>query len=91
MTYFAALSGGSWPVMSFATHNFPDIDRMVESWRLTENPVDAPKTTHHLATPETLLEQIYHKLKAGFNVSFAEFLGRALSYEFVVSLIIASG
>ncbi len=30
MTYLSGLSGGSWPVMSLATHNFPGINEMVK-------------------------------------------------------------
>nr|POF02220.1 lysophospholipase 3 [Quercus suber] len=83
MTYMAGLSGGAWPIMSLATNDFPEIDDMVASWHLDEDPTFSPNTTKHRASVMTIFEQIYTKFEAGFNVSFADYLGRDLGYEFV--------
>lgn len=83
MTYFSGLSGGSWPVMSQATHNFPEIDDMVDSWH-TPRPLYAENNTAHRRTAQDYFKEIYPKFAAGFNVSWSDFQGRGFSYEFVV-------
>lgn len=85
MTYLSALSGGSWPVMSLASNNFPEINEMVASWHVDESPIGSSKNTAHRASTQTLLDQVMDKSKAEFNVSWGDYLGRAVSYEFVVS------
>lgn len=34
MTYLAGLSGGSWPVASYASHNFRPFDNMINTWKV---------------------------------------------------------
>ncbi|CZR59108.1 uncharacterized protein PAC_09000 [Phialocephala subalpina] len=38
-------------------------------------------------TPSDIFKQISVKLKAGFTISFADYLGRSLTYEFVQGLV----
>lgn len=38
-------------------------------------------------TPSDIFKQISVKLKAGFTISFADYLGRSLTYEFVQDLV----
>lgn len=61
---------------------------MVDSWHLDQSPTDSPHNTKHRATAAKILEQLIPKFKAGFNVSFADYLGREISYEFVVRLVV---
>lgn len=84
MTYFSGLSGGSWPVMSLATHNFPRIDEMVATWHTPKSTLGAQHNTKHRADVKTLFDEIYPKFAAGFNVSWSDLEGRAFAWEFVV-------
>lgn len=84
MTYLSGLSGGSWPVMSLATYDFPTIDDMVSHWAVDQG-LFVKKATAHRGTPEQLFEEIVPKFKAGFNVSISDMVGRGFAYEFVVS------
>ena len=60
---------------------------MVTNWLVDSSPIEVSKDTAHRATDVTIIEQLGEKFKAGYNVSFGDFLGRATSYEFVVSLL----
>ena len=84
MTYFSGLSGGSWPVMSLATYNFPTIDEMVASWHTPQDALDAKKSTKYRGSSKSLFKEIYPKFEAGFNVSWSDFNGRGFAWEFVV-------
>lgn len=83
LTYTAGLSGGSWPIMSIALNNFPTVDELVQSWHADINRENATTDTKYAADPTTLFEDLGAKAKAGFNVSIADYLGRALAYEFI--------
>lgn len=83
LTYMAGLSGGSWPIMSIALHDFPTVDELVASWHVDINRENATTDTEYAASFTTLFEDLGAKAKAGFNVSFADYLGRALAYEFI--------
>lgn len=84
MTYFSGLSGGSWPPMSYATHNAPTVQDMITAWHV-DLPSEVDKNISYRGTPEQLFEQIVPKFEAGFNVSMMDFLGRSFAYEFVVN------
>lgn len=83
MTYWAGLSGGSWPVSSYVFHNYASIDDVVASWQVNINRFTATNTTEYSGTGETYFEQIAPKFKAGFNLSASDYLGRAFAYEFI--------
>ncbi len=87
MTYLSGLSGGSWPVMSLATYNFPTIPEMVANWHTDQLPLPSVNLSHRFSTAE-LFKQIVPKFQAGFNVSVSELLGRGFAQEYVVSTII---
>lgn len=89
MTYLSGLSGGSWPVISLATHNNPTIQDMVGYWHTNDSATDAAKDTAHRATSATIFEQIVPKFEAGFNVSLMDYLGRGFAYEYVVSTLVS--
>lgn len=83
LTYMAGLSGGSWPIMSIALNDFPTVDELVESWHVDINRENATTDTEYAASPTTLFKDLAAKAKAGFNVSIADYLGRALAHEFI--------
>lgn len=83
LTYTAGLSGGSWPIMSIALNNFPTVDELVQSWHVDINRENATIDTKYAASPTTLFKDLAAKAKAGFNVSIADYLGRALAHEFI--------
>jgi lysophospholipase len=87
MTYLSGLSGGSWPVISLATHNNPTIQDMVGYWHTNDSILSALKNTAHRATTETIFKQIVPKFEAGFNLSLLDLMGRGFGYEFVVSML----
>ena len=83
LTYLAGLSGGSFPVLSSVLYDFPTIDELVANWHVQINSLEATNTTAYAADPTTLVEQIAKKYEAGFNISFPDYLGRAVAYEFI--------
>lgn len=84
MTYISGLSGGSWPIMSFAINNFPTADEILSLWQpqISRTTV-VGNTSQYAATSTDIFKQIAPKLKAGFLVRIADYLGRAFSYQFV--------
>ena len=83
LTYTSGLSGGSWPVLSFAAWNFPTADEIVQLWKPEINRLQGVNvSTAHAATPKDIFQDLVAKVEAGFNVSTADFLGRGYSYEF---------
>ncbi|KAE9368889.1 lysophospholipase [Stipitochalara longipes BDJ] len=85
MTYMSGLSGGSWPIMSFATNNFPTADEILSLWQPQISRTDGVSNTSQYApTSSDIFKQIAPKLEAGYLVSIvADYLGRAFSYQFV--------
>ncbi|KAE8446162.1 hypothetical protein EG329_012535 [Mollisiaceae sp. DMI_Dod_QoI] len=94
LTYMSGLSGGSWPIIiddlppnlivSFATSNWPTTAEITAQWHANISRLDGvTNTTQYAATSTDIFEQITMKLKAGFNVSTANYLGRAFAYEFI--------
>lgn len=81
LTYYAGLSGGSWPPSSYAFHNYPAIDDLVATWHVEINHFGATNDSEYAATSETYFEQIYPKAAAGFNVSVVDYLGRGFAYQ----------
>ncbi|KAI9852074.1 MAG: hypothetical protein M1838_001871 [Thelocarpon superellum] len=86
MTYLSGLSGGSWPVMSFAVHNFPTADEIVDLWQPQIDRLNGVTNTTQYAVPMTsLFADVVSKLEAGFNATAADYFGRAWAYEFVAN------
>ncbi|KIW24757.1 uncharacterized protein PV07_10451 [Cladophialophora immunda] len=83
MTYVAGLSGGAWPTMSLATYNFPSINDLVADWRPDiDRLINPPNNSIYAANATSLFTDVAIKQAAGFNVSVADYLGRAFAYEF---------
>ncbi|KAG9793246.1 Lysophospholipase 1 [Exophiala dermatitidis] len=82
MTYIAGLSGGSWPVMSLSTYNFPSINDLVANWH-TDIDRSTANNTVYAANTTSLFMDVAAKYEAGFNVSVPDYLGRSFSYEFL--------
>ncbi|KAL8295529.1 hypothetical protein RB597_009319 [Gaeumannomyces tritici] len=82
MTHISGLSGGAWPVTSLAVGGFPVIDDLIASWRTNISRVSGVITdSQWAARPETMFAQLANKALARFNVSVADFLGQAFSWE----------
>lgn len=83
LTYTSGLSGGAWPVTSFAVNNFPTADEIVDIWRPEISRLDVDDSTQYAANSSDIFLQLSEKAEAGFNISVADYLGRAWAYEFV--------
>ncbi|KAL9614306.1 MAG: hypothetical protein Q9167_001189 [Letrouitia subvulpina] len=83
LTYTSGLSGGAWPVTSFAVNNFPTADEIVDIWRPEISRVDVGDSTQNGANSSDIFLQISEKAEAGFSIGVADYLGRAWAYEFV--------
>lgn len=86
LTYLSGLSGGSWPVLSFTLYDFPTADEIVDLWQPEINRLTAMNDTEYTLSPQTILEDIGAKAKAGFPVSFSDYLGLAYASEFFPGL-----
>lgn len=83
LTYLAGLSGGSWPVMSLATNNFPSINELIADWHVDiDRFVNPPNDSIYAANDTVIFEQIATKYKAGFNISITDLTGRSFGYGF---------
>ena len=82
-TYLSGASGGSWPVMSLTQYDFPAIDDLVKEWYPNISTLNLKNDTAHTASAETVFKDIAVKAKANFPVSIADFLGRAIGYQFI--------
>ena len=80
LTYLSGLSGGSWPVTSLTSHNFPTVDEIVQIWL---SQPDGSSNSSSPGSSESIFEDIAAKLKAGFNVSASDYLGRNSAYQFL--------
>ena len=80
--YLAGLSGGSWFTGSFALSNFPMLPQLAaDVWHLEEQFfVPSARTPLIYEDAAVAMES---KAAAGFNISFIDFYGRALSYHLV--------
>ncbi|PYI18938.1 hypothetical protein BO99DRAFT_150397 [Aspergillus violaceofuscus CBS 115571] len=92
-TYVAGLSGGSWLVGSMFVNNFSSISELQASdrvWGFSKSLLEGPNydTIQVLSTYEywkTITDQVDGKSGAGFNTSFSDYWGRALSFQLVNS------
>lgn len=83
LTYYAGLSGGSWPVASLALYDYPAVDDLGASWKVNVNRISATNDSQSAATITTMFKQLVPKFEAGFNVSAMDLIGRIIGYEFV--------
>ncbi|KZO93399.1 lysophospholipase [Calocera viscosa TUFC12733] len=82
LTYLAGLSGGSFPVTSYAVSDFPTTADMVRQYDPDVDPFSPPGISSD-AYEEEVFREIFQKLQAGFPVSLADYLGRVESFEFI--------
>lgn len=83
LMYLTGLSGGSLPVTSLASYDFPTVDEILQIWQPW---IDREGTTSNASAPGgpvSILEDVASKLEAGFNVSATDYLGRLAAYEFL--------
>lgn len=64
-------------MMSLVANDFPPIDALIASWH--PNTDYGPNATD-------LFEELVPKFEAGFNLSYIEFIGRSIGYEFLVRI-----
>lgn len=83
LTYLSGLSGGSWPVLSFAARNFPMANDIVRLWKPEISRLQGVnESTTSAATPQSIFQDLVAKYEAAFNISTADFLGCGYAYEF---------
>lgn len=92
-TYFSGLSGGGWLLGSIYMNNFTTISSLQaykegETWQFQNSIAKGPKAKGLQAwdTAEyykSLLGVVSGKKDAGFNISFTDYWGRALSYQLI--------
>ncbi|EJT97346.1 FabD/lysophospholipase-like protein [Dacryopinax primogenitus] len=83
LTYIAGLSGGSFPVISYAVSDFPTTADIVIQYDPMVNPLSPTGASGEALYDEEVFLEIGEKLQAGFPVSLADFLARVYSYEFI--------
>jgi lysophospholipase len=81
MTYISGLSGGAWPALSFASHDFPTADEIVQCWQPDIDRFNVNTTTQYAATNTDIFGEIVAKLEAGFEISMPDYFGIAWGYE----------
>ncbi|KUJ11335.1 FabD/lysophospholipase-like protein [Mollisia scopiformis] len=84
LTYLGGQSGGSWPVASFSTHDFPTADKLVQEWVAANAKLGAvPENSTTGGSLTSIFGDVAAKYEAGFPVTVSDFLGRDFSYEFL--------
>ena len=83
LTYLSGLSGGSWPVTSFTSYNFPTADEILQIWKPWVDRLGVGSNSSSPGSPESIFVDMGAKLRAGFNVSTSDYLGRLYGYEFI--------
>ena len=81
LTYISGLSGGAWPTLSFASHDFPTADQIVQYWQPEIERFNVNTTTQYAATNTDIFGEIVSKLEAGFEISMPDYFGIAWGYE----------
>ncbi|RAH65136.1 uncharacterized protein BO66DRAFT_395621 [Aspergillus aculeatinus CBS 121060] len=92
-TYLSGLSGGGWLLGSIYINNFTTISNLQtykegEVWQFQNSIIKGPKTKglqiwDTAKYYEELVKVVAGKRSAGFNVSFTDYWGRALSYQLI--------
>lgn len=79
ITYLSGLSGGSFPVVSFSTFDFPTADDLLDVWKpqlsLTERMGNQTMHDYFL--------DVANKADLGYNVSTSDFFARLYAGQFV--------
>ena len=83
LLYQTGLSGGSWPTVSFAAHNWPTADQIVKHWRPEIARPSTGNSTLYAANNTSIFMDLATKFKAGFPVTTPDYFGRMWSYEFL--------
>ncbi|PYI02311.1 lysophospholipase Plb1 [Aspergillus sclerotiicarbonarius CBS 121057] len=92
-TYLSGLSGGGWLLGSIYINNFSTISNLQtykegEVWQFQNSITKGPKTNGLQAWDTAqyyydLAKVVAGKKDAGFNISFTDYWGRALSYQLI--------
>ncbi|KAI1821821.1 lysophospholipase [Xylaria intraflava] len=93
-TYLAGLSGGSWLVGSIFANNFSTITNLrdgspgSDAWQFSNSIFEGPKENgiSILNSAEywnDIIDAVGQKSDMGYNTSFADYWGRALSYQLI--------
>ncbi|PYH47839.1 uncharacterized protein BP01DRAFT_414137 [Aspergillus saccharolyticus JOP 1030-1] len=92
-TYVSGLSGGGWLLGSVYINNFTTISNLQtykegEVWQFQNSIIKGPKTKglqiwDTAQYYEELVKVVAGKRDAGFNISFTDYWGRALSYQLI--------
>ena len=81
LTYISGLSGGAWPTLSFAAHNFPTADEIVQAWQPQISRFNTNVTTQYVESNTDMFAEIAEKLEAGFSIGMPDYFGIGWSYE----------
>ncbi|PYI29652.1 hypothetical protein BP00DRAFT_228039 [Aspergillus indologenus CBS 114.80] len=92
-TYLSGLSGGGWLLGSIYINNFTTISNLQtykegEVWQFQNSIIKGPKTKglqiwDTAKYYEELVKIVAGKRHAGYNISFTDYWGRALSYQLI--------
>ncbi|MCJ1315673.1 hypothetical protein MMC15_000993 [Xylographa vitiligo] len=82
ISYISGLSGGGWPTVGFASYDFLNADAIIDQWKPELNRFTATNNSEYAITTTSIFEELAEKYEAGFNVTAADFFGRAWGYEF---------
>ncbi|KAI1431684.1 lysophospholipase [Xylaria sp. CBS 124048] len=96
-TYLAGLSGGGWLVGSIFANNFSSIPTLRDGapgsalWQFSNSIFQGPKDSgisivNAAKYWNDIADAVGEKERAGFNVSFTDYWGRALSYQLINAL-----
>lgn len=94
-TYLAGLSGGSWLVGSLYTNNFSSISEIMSYggggsslWQFQNSIFEGPSTgsiqiLDSIGYYDSIKDSVDGKNDAGFDTTFTDYWGRALSYQLI--------
>jgi lysophospholipase len=94
-TYLAGLSGGSWLVGSLYTNNFSSVSDILgyggdgsSLWQFENSIFEGPKTgsiqiLDSVGYYVSIRDSVQDKANAGFDTTFTDYWGRALSYQLI--------
>jgi lysophospholipase len=81
--YLTGLSGGSLPVTSLSSYNFPTVDDILPIWQPWIDRQGNSTNSTGPGSPVSIIVDLAGKLQAGFNISATDYLGRLAAYEFM--------
>ena len=90
-TYLAGLSGGNWLTGTLAWNNWTSVQDIIDNmyknnsiWDITNGLISSDSAT--LAMWAQVFTDVTEKKNASFNITLADYWGRALAYNFFPSL-----